>query len=119
MPTYEYECQSCGERFELFQSITAPPVRKCSSCGRMRVRRLVGTGAGILFKGSGFYLTDYRSESYKQAAKADKEAGGGKKEAAVEGEKKAAPSGAGGGKAAGSSEAGKTGPAGETKRKAG
>jgi len=108
MPTYEYECQSCGERFELFQSITAPPVRKCSSCGRMRVRRLVGTGGGILFKGSGFYLTDYRSESYKQAAKADKEAGGGKKEAAAGGEKKAAPS-----------EAGKSGSAGATKRKAG
>ena len=72
MPTYEYECEACGERFEKFQSITAKPVRKCPACGKLRVRRLIGTGAGIIFKGSGFYETDYRSESYKKSAEKDK-----------------------------------------------
>jgi putative FmdB family regulatory protein len=71
MPTYDYACDACGHRFELFQSITAAPVKKCPACGKRSVQRLLGTGAGILFKGSGFYQTDYRSESYKQAAKAE------------------------------------------------
>ncbi|MFA9477878.1 FmdB family zinc ribbon protein [Phycisphaerales bacterium AB-hyl4] len=75
MPTYDYRCEACEHEFELFQSITAKPVRKCPECGKMKVRRLIGTGAGIIFKGSGFYETDYRSKSYKDAAKADKEAG--------------------------------------------
>jgi putative FmdB family regulatory protein len=72
MPTYEYECSSCGHRFERFQQITAQPVKRCPRCGK-KVRRLLGTGAGVIFKGSGFYITDYRSENYKKAAKADKE----------------------------------------------
>lgn len=72
MPTYEYECTCCGHRFEKFQSIIAPPVKPCPRCGK-RVRRLLGAGAGVIFKGSGFYVTDYRSESYKKAAKAEKE----------------------------------------------
>jgi putative FmdB family regulatory protein len=72
MPTYEYECLSCGHRFEKFQTITAPPVKRCPKCGKV-VKRLLGTGAGLLFKGSGFYTTDYRSESYKKAAQAEKE----------------------------------------------
>jgi putative FmdB family regulatory protein len=72
MPTYEYECRACGKRFDLFQSITAAAVRKCPSCGKNKVRRLIGTGAGVIFKGSGFYQTDYRSESYRKAAQKDK-----------------------------------------------
>jgi putative FmdB family regulatory protein len=72
MPTYDYECEACGHEFERFQSITAVPVRTCPSCGRRKVRRLIGTGAGVLFKGSGFYQTDYRSDSYKKAAEGEK-----------------------------------------------
>jgi putative FmdB family regulatory protein len=71
MPTYEYRCEACGETFEKFQSITASPIRKCPKCGKRRVKRLLGMGAGLIFKGSGFYTTDYRSEGYKSAAKAD------------------------------------------------
>jgi len=74
MPTYEYQCEACDERFEVFQPITAKPLRKCPECGKSKVRRLIGTGAGIIFKGSGFYETDYRSESYKKAEKAEKDA---------------------------------------------
>ncbi len=72
MPTYEYECQRCGYRFEQFQSIKAEPLTDCPrpECGG-RVKRLISPGGGILFRGSGFYVTDYRSESYKQAAKAE------------------------------------------------
>jgi putative FmdB family regulatory protein len=71
MPTYDYKCEACDHTFEKFHSITADPVRKCPVCGKRKVRRLIGTGAGLIFKGSGFYITDYRSESYKSAAKAD------------------------------------------------
>ncbi len=71
MPTYEYECLKCGNEFELFESITAEPTKRCPEC-RGKVKRLLGTGAGILFKGSGFYQTDYRSEGYKKSAEADK-----------------------------------------------
>lgn len=70
MPTYEYECRKCGHVFELFQRITEPPVKRCPKC-KGAVKRLMGAGAGIIFKGSGFYQTDYRSEGYKRAAKAD------------------------------------------------
>lgn len=80
MPTYDYECSACGHEFELFQSITAKPQKKCPACGRSTAKRLIGTGAGLIFKGSGFYITDYRSDSYKQAAKSDSESSGGKKE---------------------------------------
>ncbi len=72
MPTYDYECDSCEHSFELFQSITEPVKRKCPRCGRKSLRRLFGTGAAILFKGSGFYQTDYRSESYKKGVEAEK-----------------------------------------------
>lgn len=73
MPTYDYECQKCGHQFEAFQSITAEPLKTCakSDC-RGEVKRLIGAGAGLLFKGSGFYITDYRSEGYQKAAKAEK-----------------------------------------------
>jgi putative FmdB family regulatory protein len=65
MPTYEYECDKCGHRFEVFQSMTEPPRKRCPKC-RGKVRRLVSGGAGIVFKGSGFYATDYRSNAYKE-----------------------------------------------------
>jgi len=71
MPTYDYKCEACGYSFEKFQSITSSAIRKCPRCGRLKVKRLIGTGAGIIFKGSGFYQTDYRSESYRKAAKKD------------------------------------------------
>src|SRR5262245_1462723 len=74
MPTYEYVCDACGHEFELFQQITAPVKRKCPKCGKPRLQRLIGTGSGVIFKGGGFYETDYRSESYKKAAEADKKA---------------------------------------------
>ena len=63
MPTYEYSCPDCGHKFELFQSITAPPVTACPQCGRNNVKRLISSGGGLLFKGSGFYLTDYKKTS--------------------------------------------------------
>jgi len=77
MPTYDYECTACGHEFEKFQPITAKPIRVCPACGRRKVRRLIGMGAGVIFKGSGFYQTDYRSESYRKAAAKDKKAAGG------------------------------------------
>ena len=74
MPTYDYVCDHCDHQFELFQSITAPVKRKCPECGELKLRRLIGPGAAIVFKGSGFYKTDYRSESYKKDAAAAKKA---------------------------------------------
>ena len=71
MPTYEYICEDCGYEFEQFQTIKAKPIRKCPVCGKASLKRLIGLGAGIIFKGSGFYATDYRSESYKKAAEKD------------------------------------------------
>jgi putative FmdB family regulatory protein len=72
MPTYDYVCDACNHEFELFQSITENPQRKCPECGKNKLRRLIGPGAALVFKGSGFYKTDYRSESYKKAAAAEK-----------------------------------------------
>ena len=72
MPTYQYRCTHCGYDFEEFQSITEPPLSKCPKCGQ-KPRRLITGGAGFLLKGSGFYTTDYRSESYKAAARKDGE----------------------------------------------
>ena len=74
MPTYDYQCDACDHSFELFHSITAAPKRKCPECGKMKLKRLIGPGAAIMFKGSGFYETDYRSESYKKAAEKAKKA---------------------------------------------
>lgn len=73
MPTYEYHCDACGNHFDEFQSITEEPLKKCPKCRKQKLRRIYGAGAAIIFKGSGFYQTDYRSESYKAAAKADQE----------------------------------------------
>jgi putative FmdB family regulatory protein len=71
MPTYEYKCDHCGHQFDEFQSILADPLKTCPECGEDKLRRLFGGGSAVIFKGSGFYQTDYRSESYKAAAKAE------------------------------------------------
>ncbi len=72
MPTYDYRCDACEHAFEQFQSMSASPMRKCPECGKLKLKRLIGTGAGVIFKGSGFYETDYRSDSYKKAEEKDK-----------------------------------------------
>ena len=74
MPTYDYECDACGHALEIFQGINDPVQKKCPQCGKNKLKRQFGTGAAIVFKGSGFYQTDYRSEGYKKAADADKKA---------------------------------------------
>lgn len=73
MPTYEYQCDACNHNFDEFQTITEEPLKKCPQCGKLKLRRVFGPGAAIIFKGSGFYQTDYRSESYQKAAKAEQE----------------------------------------------
>ena len=80
MPTYEYKCDNCGHEFEKFQSIKAGAIRKCPECGKLKVRRLISTGGGVIFKGSGFYETDYRRSSYKKDAEKDKDTGKGKED---------------------------------------
>jgi putative FmdB family regulatory protein len=72
MPTYQYQCSHCGHEFEEFQKITDPPIKRCPQCGQ-KPQRVITGGAGFLLKGSGFYSTDYRSPSYKEAAKKEKE----------------------------------------------
>jgi putative FmdB family regulatory protein len=89
MPTYDYECDACGHTFELFQSISEPVQKKCPECGKLKLRRLFGTGAAVVFKGSGFYQTDYRSESYRKAA--EKEKSGGESKSESKSESKAEP----------------------------
>ena len=79
MPTYDYQCTSCDHEFEHFQSINSPVLRKCPACERLKLKRLIGSGAAVVFKGSGFYQTDYRSESYKKKAEAEKKAKSAKK----------------------------------------
>lgn len=94
MPTYDYECSKCGVVFEVFQPITAPALKKLRksdprpcACNAL-ISRLIGTGGGIIFKGSGFYQTDYRSEGYKKAAKADSESASPKSDSKKDGAKK-------------------------------
>lgn len=77
MPTYEYLCKSCGHRFDEFQSMSAKELRKCPACKKNGLERLIGAGAGVIFKGSGFYQTDYRSSSYSSDAKKDSDAASG------------------------------------------
>lgn len=73
MPTYEYKCRDCGEKFDEFQKITDPPLTRCPACGG-EVDRVISGGSGVMFKGSGFYITDYRSASYKKAAESERTA---------------------------------------------
>jgi len=91
MPTYDYSCTSCGHRFELFQSISEPRKRKCPRCKKPKLERLIGQGAGILFKGGGFYQTDYRSDAYKKSENAEKASGEPKTDAGTSEAKKPAP----------------------------
>lgn len=77
MPTYDYRCNACGHEFEQFQSMKDKALTKCPECKKNALERLIGLGGGIIFKGSGFYQTDYRSDSYKKAAEADKKGGAG------------------------------------------
>ena len=72
MPTYEYVCRLCDHEFEEFQAMSAKALRRCPQCGKLQLERKIGLGAGVIFKGGGFYETDYRSESYKKSAEADK-----------------------------------------------
>jgi|YelNatPaOPRAMG01_1025707.scaffolds.fasta_scaffold00010_106 putative FmdB family regulatory protein len=76
MPTYEYRCLDCGRHFEAFQMISEPPIEQCPHCGG-RAQRLISAGAGLLFKGNGFYITDYRSREYKKAAEGESKSKGG------------------------------------------
>jgi putative FmdB family regulatory protein len=71
MPTYDYECVKCKHELEAFHAMSAAPLKKCPACGKQALRRKIGPGAGLLFKGSGFYQTDYRSESYQKSAKTE------------------------------------------------
>lgn len=71
MPTYEYRCKACDSTWDEFQSITSEPTKKCPECGKRKAERVISAGGGIIFRGSGFYQTDYRSESYKKGAKAE------------------------------------------------
>ena len=87
MPTYDYKCLACETQFEKFQGITAPPIEECPECGG-KVKRLIGAGAGLIFKGSGFYTTDYRSEGYKTSAKKDEKESSDKSAASDKSEKK-------------------------------
>lgn len=80
MPTYDYVCTQCDHALEAFHAMNAAPLKDCPACGRPALKRKIGTGAGLLFKGSGFYITDYRSDSYQKSAKSEQ--GGGKTEAA-------------------------------------
>ena len=97
MPTYEYVCTACGHEFELVQRMSDPPRKRCPQCGK-KVERKIGTGAGIIFKGSGFYITDYRSPEYQAKRKAESAAasGGGAESGGAKGGADGKSSGAGG-----------------------
>ncbi len=121
MPTYDYQCDACDHKFEFYQGINADKLRKCPECGKLKLRRLIGTGAAIVFKGSGFYQTDYRSESYNKAKAADKPSDSGgssesKSSGTTGGESKSSGSSSGGeSKSSGSSSGGESKPSGKKK----
>lgn len=89
MPTYDYACSKCGHELEIFHSMSEAPKKKCPKCGKNGLERKIGAGAGFLFKGEGFYLTDYRSEGYKSDAKKDKDSSAAPAPAASETKKEA------------------------------
>lgn len=91
MPTYDYECQACGHRFEALQRITDDPLTKCPKCQKARLRRLIGAGLGIIFKGSGFYTTDYKRSSAAGPSKKSEPKGESKSEGAAESKPKVEP----------------------------
>ena len=97
MPTYDYECDACGHGFELFQNISDSKKRKCPECGKQKLRRLIGAGGAVVFKGSGFYQTDYRSDSYRKAAEADKKSASSEGKSDSGGDKKSETKSSGGG----------------------
>ena len=88
MPTYEYRCAACGHEMEAFQSIKARPLKKCPACSAMKLERLISGGGAVIFKGSGFYETDYRSKDYTQKAEAEKKAASGDGESSKKAESK-------------------------------
>ena len=88
MPTYDYVCDGCGHEFELFQMMTDPVNRKCPQCAKPKLRRLIGTGGAIIFRGSGFFETDYRSDSYRKDAEAEKKSTSDKPKAKSDSKKK-------------------------------
>ncbi len=92
MPTYDYRCGACGHAFEAFQSMREGVKRKCPECGKNALERLIGVGAGVIFKGGGFYETDYRSDSYKKGAESEKKASEGKGESTGDAKNDGAPS---------------------------
>lgn len=98
MPTYDYRCKACGHELEVFQKITEAPKKKCPACKKSQLERQIGGGAGFLFKGSGFYLTDYRSDGYRKAAEADKPVSDSSGTSADKGESKASKDGGAGAK---------------------
>ena len=93
MPTYDYKCDSCGHVFEAFHSMKDEPLKKCPECGKETLRRLIGAGAGLIFKGSGFYLTDYKNTSTNTSSSKDKNESSDKKpvEKAAKSEPKSTP----------------------------
>jgi putative FmdB family regulatory protein len=95
MPTYDYICDNCGNKFETFQSIKDEPLKKCEKCGQEALRRLIGGGAGLIFKGSGFYLTDYKNKGGESSSSSSSKASGGKTETRTDTAKKDSGSGAG------------------------
>ena len=93
MPTYDYQCDACDHTFELFQSFSDSVKKKCPECGKLKLRRLIGAGGAVVFKGSGFYQTDYRSDSYKKAAEADKKSSEPKSDSKSESKSESKPKG--------------------------
>lgn len=85
MPTYDYSCPDCEHKFQRFQSMSADPVKLCPQCNKENVKRLIGTGGGLIFKGSGFYITDYRSSSYSEGKKSEGGSGAGESSASGSG----------------------------------